>query len=556
MVTVDGTTIAVETKTLSARIERGFLTSLQSKTDGQEWLSGGDTGGSALQLHYPGQANVDVVGRLAAEVAGHQLSPTSAQLRFSGWDADGVLTVSEDLQTGDLIVEPAAYSSRSGVLSARWLLKGIGDDVDLVAPFFQGVKLSLQDTLLNGRWAWPMFWEAGLVIFQGRDGGFWVHCQDDRYRYKALHIAEGVLALETEAYGPLDSALGAGGLEWRINVHQGDWQQPAGRYRDWLWRTYSLGQVEAARKPWLHDIRFALSWYGGDPEILDAIAEKIDPSQVLIHYSQWRTDAYDENYPTYEPSAAALTVFEKANAMGFHIMPHCNSVDMDPTNEAYAYLRDFQYRDVESKRLHGWGYDTEHGGVLGVPNSYHSLSRNRRRKVMIKAHPGLAMWRSILAENIQAAVEKVGTDAVFIDVTLCSGNLHNCLVENTTSTEGMNRLIRQIGALGDGLAVGGEGLNEITMQGCSFSQAHLFRSWHTSDEGLDRAGGCALNEFLWGKISRTFGYSGLRGDTEDSRLRMRIHEEHGAIPTVTVRSADEIRNPNAGVKRALDLATE
>ena len=554
MITVSNGIIQIETKTLTATIERGFITSLKSRLDGEEYVKAGEVEGSALSLVYANQGAVGVVGNLAAEISAHQLSLHSAQLRFSGWDADGVLTVSEDQETGDLLVEPAAYSSRAGVLACRWALPGIRDDLELVAPFFQGVKLPLNDPLLQRRWAWPMFWEAGLAILQGRAGGLWVHCQDDRYRYKALHIEAGRMGLETEAYGPVDRSLGAGGLVWRLNVYRGDWQEPAAEYRDWLWRAYGLSALEAQRKPWIHDIRFALSWYGGDPEVLDAIAERIPPENVLIHYSQWRTDAYDENYPTYEPSPAAREVFAKANAMGFHLMPHCNSVDMDPTHPAYAYLRDFQYRDVVSQGLHGWGWDGEAGGVLGVPNSYHALSQNRRRKVMIKVHPGLAMWRSILSEEIAKALGEVQSDSVFIDVTLCSGNVHNCLVENTTPTEGMKRLILQIAELGEGLAVGGEGLNEITMQGLSFAQAHLFESWQTNREGLERTGGGALNEFLFGKLCRTFGYSGLSGKTEAEALRMRIHEEHGAIPTVVVRSAEEIRQPNEAVGRELGRA--
>ena len=35
---------------------------------------------------------------------------------------------------------------------------------------------------------------------------------------------------------------------------------------------------------------------------------------------------------------------------------------------------------------------------------------------------------------------------------------------------------------------------------------------------------------------------------------MRIHLEHGATPTVTIRSAREILQPNAAVRRMLDLA--
>ena len=35
---------------------------------------------------------------------------------------------------------------------------------------------------------------------------------------------------------------------------------------------------------------------------------------------------------------------------------------------------------------------------------------------------------------------------------------------------------------------------------------------------------------------------------------MRIHEEHGAIPTITISSAKEIAEPNAAVKRILERA--
>jgi hypothetical protein len=144
-------------------------------------------------------------------------------------------------------------------------------------------------------------------------------------------------------------------------------------------------------------------------------------------------------------------------------------------------------------------------------------------------------------------------ETVFIDVTLTSFNMHNCFVESTTPTEGMRRLIDHVGRLGTGLVVGGEGLNEITMQGLSFAQAHLFKSWQTSIPGLERTG-CALNNFLFSKLCRTIGYSGLSGRTEDEEMRMKIHEAHDAIPTVTIESAKEISDPNQAVKRLLEQA--
>lgn len=50
-------------------------------------------------------------------------------------------------------------------------------------------------------------------------------------------------------------------------------------------------------------------------------------------------------------------------------------------------------------------------------------------------------------------------------------------------------------------------------------------------------------DWLW----RACGYNGLSGRRADEELRMRMHEGHGAIPTVTVSSADEIRHPNKAV---------
>jgi len=238
--------------------------------------------------------------------------------------------------------------------------------------------------------------------------------------------------------------------------------------------------------------------------------------------------------------------------MGFHIMPHFNSVDMDPSHPAYAQIRDFQYRDIESKSLQGWSWHEGRG--IGVPESNAARSQHRDKKVMIKVHPGLSMWRSVLGENILKAAQDLKLECAFIDVTLCSWNLHDSLVEGMTSTEGMKRLIEHVAGLGEGLVVGGEGLNEITMQGQSFVQAHLFQSWQNSAEGLARVGGCALNEFMFGKLCRTIGYSGLSGSTPDSELRMRIHEEHGAIPTITIHSAEEIERPNRAVKRVLEGA--
>ena len=155
---------------------------------------------------------------------------------------------------------------------------------------------------------------------------------------------------------------------------------------------------------------------------------------------------------------------------------------------------------------------------------------------------------------MEDAARALDLETVFLDVTLVSQNLHNCFVEGLTSSEGMLRLVDHVAGLGGGLVVGGEGRNEVTAQGLSFAQAHLFRSWQENAQGLERAGGCPLGELLFGRLCRTIGYSALSGRDEKQALRLRVHESLGAIPTITVDSAAEIRQPNAVVRRLLEKA--
>lgn len=555
---VEGQVIAIHTHTQSAVIEKGFLVSLISHQSGEEFIKDADVKqGAALQLVYRQNEVVPIDESKFGKVVTQQIAPLKAEIVFNSWDGDGVIGVCADPESGDILIEPSAYSSRRGVRACRWNITGLRPGLKLAAPFFQGIILPLDDPLIaNTHWAWPMYWEAGLAILQSKQGGFWIHAQDNRYRYKALKVGARdrahQLGLDTEAYGPAEDSLSAGGLAWRINVFHGDWRVPAEQYRTWLWQAYDLQAEEAKRRPWIRDVKLAVSWCPGDGAVLDALAQRVRPQHCLIHYPNWRTDPYDENYPSYLPSGAARAFIQKGQALGFHMMPHFNAIDMDPSHPSYAYVRDFQYRGIDRQDLKGWSWYQGRG--LGVPESNASRRVNRDKKVMIKVHPGLTMWRSILGQQILQASADLDLDAVFIDVTLVSQNLHNCFVEGVTSTEGMGRLIRHVAGLGGGLVVGGEGLNEITMQGQSFAQAHLFKSWHSSIAGLERTGGCPLNEFLFGRLCRTIGYANLGGRNEDQALRMKMHLEHGAIPTITIGSAREILNPNPTVEEMLRRA--
>lgn len=555
MISINNNTVTISTKTLNAIIENGALISLCDKK-GNRYIEADAETSDVIRIIYRHGDIIPVKKTRSGKIHTYSLSDTCAEIRYDAWDGNGLITINEDIETGDLCIEPEVTSARQGVLACRYTVEGIAEGYRLTAPFYQGIDMELDDILLRGRkWQWPYMWEAGLSILHNGKNGFWVHCEDDRYRTKAI-ITGGErrsLSFDSEAYGPIDHSLSAGGITWRINVFEGTWHVPAEYYRAWLWKTYKLEREEKRRFEWTKNIKLALSWCPSDKSLLDSIAKKVEPKSVLLHLPQWRVHNYDTCYPDYTPSDHFTDFMRYARGLGFNCMPHANSVDMDPSMPEYKYLSDFKYRAVEDGRLLGWGWDN--GRVLGVPSSNKALTESRDKLVMVKIHPGLSLWRSLLAENINLALQKLDylTDTFFIDVTLCSYNLDNCLVDNTTSMEGMKRIISHIANIHDGLAVGGEGLNEITFQNLTFAQAHLFDSHHATSEGLARCGGCDLNNVLFGRLCQTIGYSNLAGQDESQVLRERIHEEHGAIPTLTISRSEQIDNPNAEIKRILEL---
>ncbi|MGI6248939.1 MAG: DUF6259 domain-containing protein [Acutalibacteraceae bacterium] len=560
MIQVKGGIITVKTATQTAVFENGTLVSLADKS-GREYIKN-KSEAEALFIVYRGGDTVPLKNTAKGIISVRKLSDTRADVIFEAWDGDGVLSISEDLETGDILLEPEVTSARRGVLAARLPLGGLDEKLNIIAPLFQGVNLPAGDELLRKqKYIWPSAWEAGLVILQynGTGSGFWVHTRDAQYRPKSFCTGQGEsgcdIAFDAESYGPIDRNGSAGGLVWRINVFNGGWETPAAVYRDWLWEAYNLKKEERRRLDWTKDITLAVSWASSDKAAVAALAKRADPKKTLLHLPHWRKYKYDRNYPDFTPSDDFLDFLSYARSLGFHCMPHANSIDMDPTMPEYRFVQDYKYREIESGRLLGWGMNGNK--VIGVPSSNAALARNRENNVMVKVHPGLSLWRSVLAGAIDDSLTKMNnmTDAIFLDVTLCIYNLENALVDNMTSFEGMNRLIEGIQTLRGGLAVGGEGLNEITMQHQSFGQAHLFRNCGIFP-GLERCGKVALNTFLFGRLARIFAYTGISGDNEESWVCQRLYEEHGAIPTLLGINAAELENPNRMTGHILELAAQ
>ena len=579
MLTVRDNIIHADTKTLTATIRDGKLLQLTAKKSGKQYVDASGNDIPAMELVYTsgGYPVVDAIaksstaGKTEPVISGYNgsvevslICDTVAEVRIIGWNANGIIIIEEDECTGELLITPSAYSARDHLRSVKYNVSGISRDVDAIIPMYQGVRLKLDDPLIqNYRCPWPREWEAGFCIFQTGNDGFWVWTQDDHFRYKSIHLgAENesqCVGFEAETYGPSPANFSAGGLTWRVGVYEGDWRVPAGIYRDWLWRAYDLDKRN--RPDWIRDITFCACWVPIEEEYLDLLATRVNPKRTLLHIPHWRRYKYDQQYPNYEASPEAKDFFTKAQRMGYKLAPHGNIFEIDPSEDIYNLLGQFEYRELETGQRLGWTISVDESGeraITRVPMSNSRLRNNRNCNTMVKIHPAQPMWHSILRENLQKAKRDYNLDCIFLDVSHNTFNLANCLVNNTTSTEGCKLLLDYLCRIDGGWAIGGEGLNEITMQSQTFAQIHLFR-WFAQPKrgslpGMDRTGGIDLGNFLYGKLCRSVGYGSLIGLTEDERLFMKLNEEHGVIPTITARNTGDIRDPNPAMLHLFELA--
>ncbi|RPH99907.1 MAG: hypothetical protein EHM72_10675, partial [Calditrichaeota bacterium] len=111
---VNDQSIFIETSILRLDIEKGELTRLENKKTGESYLTEKGPAG-ALYLLYEKDELVSVNEEKFGTITTKQLADDRAQVIFHNWDGDGVVMISVDHESGDILIEPSAYSSRPGV---------------------------------------------------------------------------------------------------------------------------------------------------------------------------------------------------------------------------------------------------------------------------------------------------------------------------------------------------------------------------------------------------------------------------------------------------------
>jgi len=536
---VEGTVLRVRTPTAEAVFDGPVLKSVRPPGQAVEFIHP-SADGPGVDLVHLDWSLTGTDKHQKTEV--RRISDLAARIEVSGADTDRVLTVVADLDTGDIRIIADGLSSRRGLRSVRWTLAA-HPDATVILPCVNGLRFrSNQPHPPTRRFPWPFEWNAQLAILQRGDFSLMVHSEDRIHQFKALQVTRREdrtdLGFDTEPPGSLWNVRTAGGIEWRLNAYRGNWEVPARRYRDWMSRTYELERFRRHRPAWVKNITLAVCWAGANPNMLDALAAAHPPAETLIHLSQWRTDKYDVNYPEYVPNEQALAYMAKAREMGFHVMPHFNYFAVWYKHPFYQKVAEFQLRSVDKNQPEGWHW----------PPETHDYTR------MAYIHPGLGTWRNKLIDVVGAACDQMGTDAAFIDQTLCTWNTDNGIVQGMNTVEGMRQMQEEFAAVRPGLALAGEGLNEISFQRQCFAQAHIFDGWGKLEQKhVDAQHN--ICQFLWGDHTRLIGYyHALRPGNEDREKILDVYDRMGALPTIIPNRSEDLREPDELTRRVLDRA--
>jgi len=537
-ISAEGQKLIVVSRRFTAEFDGASLTSVLARQSGIEFFRK-DESVFPVELFYVHGETLKQDKHQRIEVK--SLSDLAARIIITGDDSDRELFIRLDPETGDLCVMPGGRSARAGVLAVRWNMPFAGEAA-LVLPCVNGIFVERDREFPgNDRFPWPFRWNAQLVIAQRDACSLMIHSEDTAFKFKALNLARKggltTLGFDSEQVGPVWDNRSAGGVEWCLNVYHGDWQNPARRYRDWMNRTYQLEAKRARRPEWVKDISFTFQWANADTKLLDALSQIYPAEKTLIHLSNWRTSKYDVDYPDYIPSAEARAFLEKANAMGFKVMPHFNYFACYLKHPLFQQVRDWQIRSVNRNEPQGWYW----------PPETHDYTR------MAYIHPGLGLWRRALTDAVIESCRSLKAPAAFLDQTLCTWNTDNGLVDNMTTVEGMRQMQEEFAAIQPDLVLAGEGLNEISLQRECFAQAHIHDGWGELRPHHVPAAH-PICSFLWQGHTRLVGYYHLGPRDKDAEIGIEVYRRMGAIPTLICNDPALITKDQPIVRKVLEWA--
>ncbi|MBP5274514.1 MAG: hypothetical protein ILO36_06230 [Abditibacteriota bacterium] len=481
-----------------------------------------------------GQAYIDGLANKAGAKTGIRLGDGSLVpyagegLSLAAGDARAEFTLSSVSGSESVIAVKA--SAPGDLAGAGWGVSFSDKGTEVFVPQYSGASYSAGSIEGDWQFGYPQMWEAQFVIIQKKDEGWLIHADDDMEFFKTLYLTHrgGLFSLdfETNTQAPFGDRTSLSSCPWRVVHYRGNWLEGARLYREYADKKFSLSELEKTKPAWTKDIEFVVNDYnsGEDVSLLEDLARELDPGRVLVYFPIWRTKGYDVDYPDYEPSPSAKERIKRVKALGYRVMVHTNYFGVGPRHPLYEELKEYHVKDPFT----GNRYTVE---VPGQEICY--------------IDPASSKWRKIFIERVKKAVEELQLDALFTDQTLCIFNDGNGIIDGLNMMQGNLQEHKELRAALPGVALAGEGLNEITCRYESFAQRHLL--------GADYSGGgggvdpfitslaSSVSSAVFSPYTQAVGYLGVPplGDEEQMKDYFYTYDRYCVLPTLPLRSKEE-----------------
>ena len=522
-ITIDGEIVHVETDNYEVQFDRGVITYIHNKLTAEIYtLPYGNLSGKRGQTGIlRTETGRDVNPRELLLTEAKQHSAVEAEIRFEQGGNAVLLFIAIDPDTGELLIKQEGIWDGVDVYGVQW---GLGNlnvrNLQLLLPAQGGQVIDATSTITSRDFNYPGSWEAQLAIIQGEQGGFYVRGTDDTFQFKRLDCQKDseslALGFQTHNQAPWDTLTTAKSVVWRLNTYAGDWRVPTQIHRDWMEKTFTPWRL-SDMPVWVQDIGLVIMYGGLDTQVLDRLAELVDPTKTLIYTAGWRRDGHDVNYPDYTAKEGFGDFVEYAHQHGFRIMPHVNLVGLSPYHPLYPDFEQFHIRSPWNGTPIGW---------------YLERTEEPYRHAWINL--ANSKFRNLLLQQFKQVWEQYKVDAFHLDISHLVVNDANGLIEGLNSAQGNVLMHQELAGAMPGVVFSGEHLHEVTFFRESFAQR-----WKLPPEATPHP----ISAFLFSPYTRSYGYLGLpslEGNPLSYQSFLNSYESWGILPTVRISGLREL----------------
>ena len=519
-------TVIVQTHAYEIQFDGGIITRLHNKLTAETYtlpvgIDGRPTSGESGQTGILRTKNGNMFTHEFTLIEPRKINAYSAELLFRKENNEILLTIGVDSHSGDLLIKLEGISDTDGVYGMQW---GLGNlnirNLQLILPAYGGQVLDAASPIHSSIYNYPGRWEAQLAIIQGESGGFYVRGTDETYQFKALSYQRDInsfdLGFQTHNQAPFDTVTTAKSITWRLNVYAGDYRTPAQVYRDWMESTFKPWRL-SNMPAWVCDTGLVIIYGRLEAEMLDRLAEQVDPTKTLLYLVGWRKYGHDVNYPDYTAKEGFREFVQYAHQHGFRVMPHVNLVGVSPNHALYNEFKQFQMRHPRTGNPIGWLWgEIDHPGR----HAWINLASSKFRRLLVKRFK--EVW------------EKYQVDAFHLDISHVVVNDANGLIEGLNAAQGNVLIHQELAEAMPGVIFSGEYLHEVTFFRESFAQRGQVQ------QGTEPH---PISAFLFSPYTSPYGHLGvpvLEANPMRYQEFLQSHENWGVIPTVRIGGLNDL----------------